>query len=66
LRRKHGKTSVRVIEKYPNIPVAVVKYTFTHKKCTEQHHETEYTNGTHITIRINVHNNNNIYGISWF
>jgi hypothetical protein len=32
LRKKHGKTSVRVVEKYPDIPVAVVQYTFTHKK----------------------------------
>jgi len=23
--------------------VAVVRYTFTHKQCTEQHNETEYT-----------------------
>jgi hypothetical protein len=27
---KHGKTSVRVVEKCPDIPVAVVQYTFTH------------------------------------
>jgi hypothetical protein len=30
LRKKQGKTSVRVVEKYPDIPVAVVQYTFTH------------------------------------
>jgi hypothetical protein len=35
LRKKHGKTSVRVVEKCPDIPVAVVQYTFTHKKYTE-------------------------------
>jgi hypothetical protein len=27
LRKKHGKTSVRVVEKCPDIPVAVVQYT---------------------------------------
>jgi hypothetical protein len=27
LRKKHGKTSVRVVEKGPDIPVAVVQYT---------------------------------------
>jgi hypothetical protein len=43
LRKKHGKTSVRVVEKCPDIPVAVVQYTFTHKQYTEQHNETEYT-----------------------
>jgi hypothetical protein len=37
LRKKHGKTSVRVVEKSPDIPVAVVQYTFTHKQYTEQH-----------------------------
>jgi hypothetical protein len=31
LRIKHGKTSVRVAEKCPDIPVAVVQYTFTHR-----------------------------------
>jgi hypothetical protein len=30
LRKKHRKTSVRVVEKCPDIPVAVVQYTFTH------------------------------------
>jgi hypothetical protein len=40
---KHGETSVRVVEKCPDIPVAVVRYTFTHKQYTEQHNETEYT-----------------------
>jgi hypothetical protein len=32
LRKKHGKTSVRVVEKCPDIPVAVVQYTFTYKQ----------------------------------
>jgi len=41
--------------------VAVVQYTFTHKKYTEQHNETEYTeqNRTYVTIRIHKHNNKN-------
>jgi hypothetical protein len=48
LRKKHGKTSVRVVEKWPDIPVAVIKYKFTHKQYTEQHnenkiHRTEHT-----------------------
>jgi hypothetical protein len=43
LRKKHGETSVRVVEKCPDIPVAVVRYTFTHKQYTEQLNETEYT-----------------------
>jgi hypothetical protein len=37
LRKKHGKASIRVVEKCPDIPVAVVQYTFTHKQYTEQH-----------------------------
>jgi hypothetical protein len=37
LRKKHGETSVRVVEKCPDIPLAVVQYTFTHKQYTEQH-----------------------------
>jgi hypothetical protein len=49
--KKHGKTSVRIVEKCPDIPVAVVQYTFTHKQYTEQH-ETEYTER-------NIHNNKN-------
>jgi hypothetical protein len=43
LRKKRGKTSVRVVGKCPDIPVAVVQYTFTHKQYTEQQNETEYT-----------------------
>jgi quinolinate synthase len=52
LRKKHGKTSVRVVEKCPDIAVAAVQYTFTHKQYTEQQNETEYTEW-------NIHNNNN-------
>jgi hypothetical protein len=40
---KHGKTSIKVVEKCPDIPVAAVKYTFAHKQYTEQYNETEYT-----------------------
>jgi hypothetical protein len=50
--KKHGKISVRVVEKCPDIPVAVVQYTFTHKQHTEQHSETEYAEQ-------NIHNNKN-------
>jgi hypothetical protein len=49
--KKHGKTAVRVVENSPDIPVAAVQYTFTHKQYTEQHDETEYTKGTYITER---------------
>jgi hypothetical protein len=52
LRKKYGKTSVRVVKKCPDIPVAVVRYTFTHKQHTEQRNETEYTER-------NTHNKNN-------
>jgi hypothetical protein len=52
LRKKHGKTSVRVVEKCPDILAAVVQYTFTHTQYTEQHSETAYTEW-------NIHNNNN-------
>jgi hypothetical protein len=48
LTKKHGETSVRVVEKCPDIPVAEVHYRFTHKQYTEQHNETE----RNITIRI--------------
>jgi hypothetical protein len=43
LRKKHGKPSFTVVEKCPDIPVAVVQYTFTHKQYTEKRNETEYT-----------------------
>jgi hypothetical protein len=37
LRKNHEKTLVRIVEMCPDIPVAVVQYTFTHKQYTEQH-----------------------------
>jgi hypothetical protein len=48
-RKKHGKTSVRVVEKCPDIPVAAAQYTVTHKQYTEQHYTQK---GTYVTIRI--------------
>jgi hypothetical protein len=54
LRKSHGKTSVRVVEKCPDIPMAVVQYTFTHTHYTEQHTETAYTER-------NIHNNKNTF-----
>jgi hypothetical protein len=50
LRKKHGETPGRVVEKCPDMPVAAVQYTVIHKQYTEQHNETEH-NGTYITIR---------------
>jgi hypothetical protein len=47
---KARKTSVRVVENCPDIPVAVVQYTFTHKQYTEQLNGREYTEW-------NIHNN---------
>jgi hypothetical protein len=41
MRKKHGKPSVKVVEKCLNIPVAVVQHTFTHKQYTELHNEAE-------------------------
>jgi hypothetical protein len=35
MRKKHGKTSIRVVDKCPDIPVAVVQHTYTHKQYTE-------------------------------
>jgi hypothetical protein len=69
LRKKHKKASVRVVKKWPFIPVVVIQYTFTHKQYTEQHNETEYTeqnmhnnkNTKAITIRIFKHNNKNTW-----
>jgi ribose 5-phosphate isomerase len=56
---KHGKTSVMVIEKSPDIPVAVVQYTFTHTNNTQNNtmterniHNNKNKNGIYITIRI--------------
>jgi hypothetical protein len=43
---------VRVVEKCPDISVAAVQYTFTHKQYTEQHKKSEYTER-------NIHNNKN-------
>jgi hypothetical protein len=44
LRKKHGKPSVRLVEKCPDILMAVVQSsTHLHKQYTEQHNETEYT-----------------------
>jgi hypothetical protein len=40
---KAQKKSVMVVKKCPDIPVAAVQHTFTHKQYTEQHNETEYT-----------------------
>jgi hypothetical protein len=39
---KARKTSVRVLEKCPDIPVATVQYTFSNKQHTEQHNQTEH------------------------
>jgi hypothetical protein len=52
LRKNLGK-NLRLVEKCPDIPVAAVQYTFTHKQYTEQHSKTEYTER-------NIHNNKNI------
>jgi hypothetical protein len=46
-----ARKTLRVVEKCPFIPVAVVRYTFTHKQYTQQHNETEYTER-------NIHKNN--------
>jgi hypothetical protein len=42
LGKKHLETPVRVVEKCPDISVALVQYTFAHKQYRE-HIETEYT-----------------------
>jgi hypothetical protein len=50
---KARETSVRVVEKCPDIPVAVVQYTFTHKQYTNSTQNNTMTqNGTYIIIRI--------------
>jgi hypothetical protein len=68
-REKHGKPSVRVVEKYPDIPVAVVQYTFTHKQHTQhcstlhiytqhtEHRSTQhiYTQTAHTTQQYSTH-----------
>jgi hypothetical protein len=48
-KEKARKSSVRVVEKCPDIPVAVVQHTFIHKQYTEQHTD----------IERNIHNNKN-------
>jgi hypothetical protein len=52
LRKKHGKTSVRVVEKCPDIPVAIVQYTFTQtmQRTTQMGQNTQ--NGTYESLRI--------------
>jgi hypothetical protein len=50
LRKKHGKTSVRVVEKCPSVPLAEIQYTFTHKQYTEPHSEREYTHCLYINF----------------
>jgi hypothetical protein len=42
-----------VVEKFADIPVTIVHYTFTHKQYTEQHNQTEYTER-------NIYNNKNV------
>jgi hypothetical protein len=44
LSKKHGKTSVRVVEKGPDIPVAFVQYTLTHKQYTEYRERSAHKN----------------------
>jgi hypothetical protein len=44
LRKKHGKTSVRVVEKCPDIPMEVVQYTVTHKQYTEYRERSTHNN----------------------
>jgi hypothetical protein len=43
LKKNNEKTSVRVVGKCPDIPVAVVQYIFTHKQYTQQHDEKVHT-----------------------
>jgi hypothetical protein len=52
LKKKHGKTSVWVVEMFRDIPVAVIEYTFTNKQYTEQHSGTDCTEETYIIITI--------------
>jgi hypothetical protein len=44
LRKKHGKTSVRIVEKCPDIPVTAVQYIFTHKQHTEHREQNIHNN----------------------
>jgi hypothetical protein len=43
LRKRHVKTSVKVVDKCPDIPVAVVQYTFTHTQTVHRIQRTEHT-----------------------
>jgi hypothetical protein len=49
---KARKSSIMVVEKCPDIPVAAVQHTCTRKQYTEQHSEVEYTER-------NIYNNTN-------
>jgi hypothetical protein len=49
-----ARNNLRVVE-CPDIPVAVVQYTFTHKQHTEQHNKTEYTEQRQKTITVIQH-----------
>jgi hypothetical protein len=48
LKKKNGKTSVRVVEMFRDITVAVIEYTFTNKQYTEEYNETECSEGAYI------------------
>jgi hypothetical protein len=49
-KEKHRRTSVKVVEKCPDIPVAAVQYRFTHKQYTERNiHNNKNTEGNKIT-----------------
>jgi hypothetical protein len=49
---KHGNTSVRAVEKCPDIPVAVVQYTFTQNNTQNNTVGQNTQSGSNITIRI--------------
>jgi hypothetical protein len=51
-KEKARKTSVRVVEKRPDIPVAVVQYTFTQNNPQNNTMRQNTQNGAYITIRI--------------
>jgi hypothetical protein len=42
MKKKHRKPHVGVVENCPDIQVAEVQYTFTHKQYSEQHNQTKY------------------------
>jgi hypothetical protein len=58
---KARKTSVRVVEKCPDIPVAAVQYTFTNKQHTEQHNDTYITLNIYIYIHTHTHTHTRVY-----